>query len=386
MDSQGPAGRPPGRGARPRAGSRRRPVGVERSTLRSRLDAFRGSPFDLVPIAHGVSREAALLIGEESERLPGVVVEVEPIRQYLDETGAAGGPAALARASATPAPSAGTSYERLEAEGYLRDDVIGKCRGRGLLRGRAARLVRPRLVERDASGRLLEVIETIREPVAGTNLMLTIDAEMQRLATQALTWGMEVADVSQGVTVVMNPQTGEILAMVSLPAYDNNKFAGGISAEDFSVYLTDANKPLRNHAISDIYPPGSTYKLVTAIAAMEEGVTTAGPDLADLRLLPDPRRPGRRVPVRLESPGLRSAGHGRRLRQELGHVLLPDGRRDRHRPARRVGPRAGLRRAVRHPAARRGARDHRQHRVGARSRGARECSPASWRRPASGRT
>ena len=131
------------------------------------------------------------------------------------------------------------------------------------------------MVERDASGRLLDVIETIREPEPGTNLMLTIDADMQRLATQALTWGMDVADVSQGVTAVMNPQTGEILAMVSLPAYDNNKFAAGISADDFAVYLSDPNKPLRNHAISDIYPPGSTFKLVTAIAAMEEGVTTA---------------------------------------------------------------------------------------------------------------
>jgi penicillin-binding protein 2 len=62
--------------------------------------------------------------------------------------------------------------------------------------------------------------------------------------------------------------------MVSLPAYDNNKFATGISAEDFSVYLSDPDRPLRNHAISDIYPPGSTYKLVTGIAALEEGVTT----------------------------------------------------------------------------------------------------------------
>lgn len=62
--------------------------------------------------------------------------------------------------------------------------------------------------------------------------------------------------------------------MVSLPAYDSNKFARGISADDYQVYLDDPNRPLRNHAISDIYPPGSTYKLVTGIAAMEEGVTT----------------------------------------------------------------------------------------------------------------
>jgi penicillin-binding protein 2 len=84
---------------------------------------------------------------------------------------------------------------------------------------------------------------------------------------------MRAAGLDEGVTVVMNPQTGEILAMVSLPAYDNNKFATGISPEDYNVYLNDPAKPLRNHAIADIFPPGSTFKLVTGLAALEEGVT-----------------------------------------------------------------------------------------------------------------
>ena len=161
------------------------------------------------------------------------------------------------------------------ARGYLRDDVIGKSGIEASFEEELRGKLGSQLVERDASGRLVKVIDTLREPVPGTNLMLTIDTDMQRLATKALEWGMQTADVSQGVTVVMNPQNGEILAMVSLPAYDNNKFAGGISVDDFNVYLTDPDRPLRNHAISDIFPPGSTYKLVTAIAAMEEGVTTA---------------------------------------------------------------------------------------------------------------
>src|SRR5688572_25641209 len=62
-------------------------TGAERATLQARLEAFRGSPFDLVPVERGVSREAALIIGEEAEQLPGVTITVEPIRQYLDETG-----------------------------------------------------------------------------------------------------------------------------------------------------------------------------------------------------------------------------------------------------------------------------------------------------------
>ncbi len=249
-------------------------TGANRSTLQARLDAYVGSPFDLVPIERGVSREAALLIGEEAESLPGVVITVEPIRRYLDETGAANGEL-LAHVLGYTGPVDRAELQALEADGYLRDDVIGKSGVEASFEEELRGTYGTQLVERDASGRQLKVIETIREPAAGTNLMLTVDADIQRLATQALTWGMEAADVSQGVTVVMNPQTGEILAMVSLPAYDNNKFAAGISADDFNVYLADADRPLRNHAIADIYPPGSTYKLVTGIAAMEEGVTTA---------------------------------------------------------------------------------------------------------------
>ena len=242
-------------------------------TMRTRLDAFRGSPFDLVPIVRGVAREAALILGEEAASLPGVVVEVEPIRAYLDETGAAEGQL-LAHILGYTGPVSRDELPQLEPQGYLRNDVIGKAGIEASFEEELRGTYGAQLVERDASGRQLKVIETLREPEPGTNLVLTIDADVQRLATQALTWGMEVADVSQGVNIVMNPQTGEILAMVSLPAYDNNKFARGISADDFNIYLGDADRPLRNHAIADIYPPGSTYKLVTGIAALEEGVTT----------------------------------------------------------------------------------------------------------------
>jgi penicillin-binding protein 2 len=244
------------------------------AVMRDRLEAFRGSPYDLVPVERGVTREAALLIGERAEELPGIVVEVAPMRRYLDETGNAGGPL-LSHVVGYTGPITREELAGLVPEGYLRDDVIGRAGVEASFEEQLRGTYGTQRVERDASGRLLKVIETVREPVAGKNLMLTIDADVQRLAEKALTWGMEAAHVSQGVTIVMNPQTGEILAMVSLPAYDNNKFASGIGVDDFNVYLADPNRPLRNHAISDIYPPGSTYKLVTGIAAMEEGVTTA---------------------------------------------------------------------------------------------------------------
>lgn len=248
-------------------------TGTNAADLEARLDAFSGSSFDLVPVVRGISREVGLLIAEEAEDLPGVVVSVDGQRRYLDETGAVGGELLSAILGYTGPIDRAELAARPDA-GYLRNDVIGKAGIEASFETELRGTYGSQLVERDASGRQVRVIETIRDPVPGANLMLTLDAETQRLATQALTWGMDVADVSQGVIAVMNPQTGEILAMVSLPAYDNNKFASGISAADFQVYLDDPDRPLRNHAISDIYPPGSTYKLVTGIAALEEGVTT----------------------------------------------------------------------------------------------------------------
>jgi penicillin-binding protein 2 len=250
-----------------------RMTGTDATLLRQRFDAFHGSPFELVPLAHGITRDAALLIGESAAQLPGVVVEVEAQRRYLNEKGAVDGPL-LSHVVGYTGPVDINEFRDLQDEGYLRDDVIGRA---GIessfekeLRGTYGR----QLWERDASGRPVKVVRTLSDPVPGKDLMLTIDSRMQRIATDSLRWGMKAVGVEQGVTIVMNPQTGEILAMVSLPAYDNNKFAAGISADDYAIYLDDAAKPLRNHAIADIFPPGSTFKLVTGLAALEEGVTT----------------------------------------------------------------------------------------------------------------
>jgi penicillin-binding protein 2 len=249
-------------------------TGADARILRQRLDAFQGSPFELVPLEHGISREAALLLGEAAGTLPGIVVEVEAARQYLDDTGAANGPL-LSHVVGYMGPVDLNEFRDLEDKGYLRDDVIGRAGIEASFEKELRGTYGSELLERDASGRPVKVIRTLSEPVPGKNLMLTLDARMQRVAEQALRWGMEAVGVEQGVTIVMNPQTGEILAMVSLPAYDNNKFATGISTADYAIYLDDPAKPLRNHAIADIFPPGSTFKLVTGLAALQEGVTTA---------------------------------------------------------------------------------------------------------------
>ncbi|MDQ2853581.1 MAG: penicillin-binding protein 2 [Chloroflexota bacterium] len=248
-------------------------TGLQPSVLRQRVAAYRGSPYDLVPLGKGISREAALLIGEENEQLPGIDVGAQETRQYLDENGAVDG-ALLAHLVGYTGPVSSSEVTALSSQGYRPDDVIGRDGVESTFERELRGTYGSDLLERDASGRAVKVLQRISDPVPGRNLMLTIDARMQRIATETLQWGLQSAGVAQGVTIVMNPQTGEILAMVSLPTYDNNKFAVGISPADYAAYLSDPTRPLRDHAIADIYPPGSTFKLVTGLAALEEGVTT----------------------------------------------------------------------------------------------------------------
>jgi penicillin-binding protein 2 len=131
------------------------------------------------------------------------------------------------------------------------------------------------LVERDATGRDVQVLQTAQDSVPGASLTLTIDRTVQKEATAALRWGMKAAGLKRGVFIVMNPQTGEVLALVSLPSYDNNLFAKGISNKDFQALLTNKDKPLTNHAVQAHYPPGSTYKLVAGTGAIQDRKITA---------------------------------------------------------------------------------------------------------------
>jgi penicillin-binding protein 2 len=94
-------------------------------------------------------------------------------------------------------------------------------------------------VEEDATGQPLQVLAETQQPKPGDSLQLTIDVKIQQEAQKALAWGLKAAHLNSGVFIVENPQTGEILAMVSLPSYDDNLFAKGISQQAFSQLASD---------------------------------------------------------------------------------------------------------------------------------------------------
>ncbi|MDH3601274.1 MAG: penicillin-binding transpeptidase domain-containing protein, partial [Candidatus Tectomicrobia bacterium] len=123
-----------------------------------------------------------------------------------------------------------------------------------------------RQVEVDTFGRETQQL-AINPPVPGANLVLTLDLALQQIAEQLL-------EPHTGSIVALDPRNGEILASVSNPAFDPNLFAAGLSSADWTQLTTDPQHPLHNRVIQGQYPPGSLFKIVTAIAALEDGVIT----------------------------------------------------------------------------------------------------------------
>lgn len=126
-------------------------------------------------------------------------------------------------------------------------------------------------VEVDALGKIKKELGSV-QPVPGNDIILHIDAELQKKIFDSLSTLLETKNLKRAAAVAMNPETGGILALVSLPSYDNNLFSGGIDQKHYEELLTDDARPLFNRAVSGEYPPGSTIKPVVAAAALAEGV------------------------------------------------------------------------------------------------------------------
>lgn len=243
-------------------------LGLTTSAINQTIDKDPGARFDEVTIATGVPEDVARVISEQHLAMPGVSVIVESQRDYLY------GPLLSQIVGYTGAVTT-ADLQRLTAQGYLSDDQIGKAgveaQYEAALRGQYG----SEQDERDALGQDLGVLSQTQDPVPGDSLDLTIDLKTQQQAQTALEWGLNTAHVQSGVVIAMDPQTGQILAMVSLPTYDDNAFAQGISDAQFQAYLKNPNQPLLNHAIAEQYAPGSTYKLVTGTGALADKKITA---------------------------------------------------------------------------------------------------------------
>jgi penicillin-binding protein 2 len=233
------------------------------------------APYSPVRIQCDVDELIAQIVQERSVDMLGVGVEVEPLRDY--PTGSL---------TSTFVGYLGPISEHNEA--YYRSlgfdpnrDKIGfagvERTFQELLAGQNGR----RVVEWDAAGKIIRDLQEPRQPKPGHNIKLTIDTRLQGIAEAVLidniNWWTRHLDrirITSGSVIAMNPQTGEILAMVSYPSYENNRFSRFIPAYYYEQLSTDPRAPLLNHAVGDVLPAGSVFKLVTAVGALNEGVVT----------------------------------------------------------------------------------------------------------------
>lgn len=232
-----------------------------------------GKPYNPVVIKRDITYDQMRQIEEDHLKLPGVSVVPESVRQYVD------GPA-FSQLLGYDGPITLDQYDAaLPPDGsgdlpiYDKDDKVGQtgieASMEDVLRGKkggADVLV-------NANQRIVKELNR-QDPVSGQNVMLTIDSALQYSVTQALQSGLDQARTHIGAAVVLNVNTGEVLAMVSLPSYDNNLFAGGISQADLDRLNKDPFYPMFNNAISGNFAPGSTFKMITAAAALQEKVVS----------------------------------------------------------------------------------------------------------------
>ena len=239
-------------------------IHVPIAEIQQKIDTHVG--FDPIRIKTDVLPDIVTLIEEQKDDYPGVVIEVLPIRDYIYGEYAAHVFGYVSEINEE-------ELERRKNEGYKSGYIIGKF-GLERIYDKEVRGVNGGdQVEVDVSGRPVQLLGR-QSPVPGNDLVLTIDKHLQEAAEQAVDAQFAIVHANAAAAVVMNPQTGEVLAMVSRPAFNPNLFAGGISTQNWNVLNNNPYHPMDNKAITGEYPPGSTFKIVTGTAALAEHKVT----------------------------------------------------------------------------------------------------------------
>jgi penicillin-binding protein 2 len=242
-------------------------LGVPKEEILSAVQARRARKqiFDAIPVKTDVDQDLALRIDEMHEDLPGVEAKDEGRREYTGGVEMSHILGYLGRITAE-------EYDSLKDKGYLVSDRLGKAGIEAVyeeeLRGRLGQ----RREEVDVTGKPVAEIGPTTPPRTGRTLRLSIDLELQQKVAEVLQPYM--ATSKQAVGIVGNPKTGEIYALVSLPNFDNNIFSQGVSQAEWDRLNNDSRYPMLDHAIASNMPPGSIFKIISASAALQEGVAT----------------------------------------------------------------------------------------------------------------
>jgi penicillin-binding protein 2 len=223
-------------------------------------------PYGSLRIGPSLTEEQELAISERMPALPGVSIARHGVRTYLY-------PTILGHVLGYVGPIDPSQARKMSSRGYQPDELIGKVGVEAGLESRLRGVDGWADVVVDARGQVVRTL-AMRAPVPGDSVYLSIDLKLELATAAALTAGLQRDHKTAGASVVVDPRSGEVLAMVSIPGYDTNLFTHGISQADYTKLTSDPNLPLLNRAIAGQYAPGSTFKMVTAIAGLQEGKIT----------------------------------------------------------------------------------------------------------------
>lgn len=233
------------------------------------------APYDPVRVACDIDQSLALIIKEKAVDWPGVDVEIEAVRDYPTSS-------LTAAIIGFLGPISEAEEEYFVTRGFVPNrDKVGYAGVERFFQSFLSGRNGMRLVEVDVAGRVLRDLIPPRPPNPGFNIELTIDTRLQSAAEAILVgeinfWNTHLGKIrsTSGVVIAMNPKTGEILAMVSFPSYENDRMERLIPEYYYKQLIEDLRNPLLNHAVGDELPAGSVFKLVTAVGALNEGVVT----------------------------------------------------------------------------------------------------------------
>jgi len=239
------------------------------------------APYTAVKIKCDIEEKNAMIISEKGSTWPGVTIEVSPVREY--QTGYT-----TAEIVGFLGPITAENKSIYASKGFVAGtDKVGLAGAELSLDGYLLGKNGTRVVEVDNAGKQIRNLETPITPVPGDNVVLTIDTRLQSAAKSALKaemdyWNTYLGKIhsQNGVVIAMNPKTGQILAMVSEPTYENNRMSREIPAYYYNQLSKDPLKPLLNHAISAEAAPGSVFKLAPALGALNENVITPEQEIA----------------------------------------------------------------------------------------------------------
>ena len=234
---------------------------AERSLALPPILSFPGrlKPFVPVLLERNISREKLAVVETHAFDLPGVVVEVTPIRKYLNGE-------MTAQLIGFTGEVSREDLERDISGRYAAGDIAGKFGIEKFLDSHLRGKSGAEQVEVNVAGKAVRSLGKI-PATTGDNVVLTIDSALQETAWKAL-------GDRAGALVALDPRSGDVLALVSSPSFNPNLFNGGISFDDWESLSNDPRHPMENRSISGQYPPASTYKSVIAAAALEEGLIT----------------------------------------------------------------------------------------------------------------